>query len=243
VGATRTVTTRRRERKDRKSKRRQALQRFDLSLSRSRSRTQLTNSRSLQDKAGVKTKYDRMFNRKSQTILSEHYTKLVDHSDDEDDSLIAATTPSGADDDFITLKRRDHQLEEDLMPESHHLSKRKLKMGQSKKAMLAAHGNPTKLVFDDAGESHQIYELIGEEEFRKDGDAKEQQMAFVEAEREALKVADVKDKERAKEKRREKKRKRKDMDDDVSFRFSCFFDERKLTGSYAHAGTGQRRRT
>lgn len=166
--------------------------------------SQLTPSHP-QKNGGVKTKYDRMFNRKSQTILSDHYTKLIDRSDEP-----SASADGG--DDFITLKRADHTLDEDNLPESFHLSKRKLKMGQSKKAMLSQHGNPTKLVFDDEGGSHQIYELAGEDDFKADGDAKAQQQAFVEAEKEALSIADVEDKERAKEKRREKKRKRKDRD-------------------------------
>lgn len=157
-----------------------------------------------QDKTGVKTKYDRMFNRKSQTILSSHYTKLIDNSDETGDST----------DDFITLKRSDHTLEEENLPESAYLSKRKLKMGTSKKAMLSLRGNPTKLVFDDEGGSHPIYELAGEDDFKNDGDAREQQQAFVEAERELLKVADVEDKERAKQKRREKKRKMKEYQEE-----------------------------
>ncbi|GAA5894693.1 hypothetical protein JCM5296_002256 [Sporobolomyces johnsonii] len=170
---------------------------------------------------GVKTKYDRMFNRKSQTILSEHYTKLIDHSDDEDSS--SKKKPSGGstdlvvggdadEDDFITLKRRDHALNEAELPSSSFLSKRKLKMGQSKKAMLSSRGNPTKLVFDDDGDSHAIYELGDLDDFEQAGDARAQQREFVEAEREKIKQADVMDKERAKEKRREKKRKRKDIE-------------------------------
>ncbi|KAI5479785.1 ATP-dependent rna helicase dbp4 [Pseudohyphozyma bogoriensis] len=155
-------------------------------------------------KGGVKTKYDRMFNRKSQTVLSDHYSKLVAREDGADD----------AEDDFITLKRADHVLEDVPVPDSFELSKRKLKMGQSKKAMLSTKGNPSKLVFDDAGVSHELYELAGEEDFKRDGDAREQQREFVEAEREALKLADVKDKERAKEKKREKKRKRLDREAD-----------------------------
>ena len=167
-----------------------------------------------QDKNGVKTKYNRMFNRKSQTILSEHYTKLIDHED----------TPAGdLTEDFITIKRRDHTIDEENLPESSYLSKRKLKMGQSKKAMLSHRGNATKLVFDEEGESHPIYELAGEEDFNNDGDAKTQQQSFVEAEREVLRIADEEDKKRAKQKLREKKRKMKDFeedDDEVSSSFT-----------------------
>lgn len=171
-----------------------------------------------------------MFNRKSQTILSDHYSKLIDRSDEP-----SASADGG--DDFITLKRADHVLDEDNLPESFHLSKRKLKMGQSKKAMLSSHGNPTRLVFDDDGDSHQIYELAGEEDFKADGDAKAQQQAFVEAEREALMIADVEDKERAKEKRREKKRKRKDRDaEEVRCTCFCATFERFADASSCFAG-------
>ncbi|GAA5829928.1 hypothetical protein JCM3766R1_006704 [Sporobolomyces carnicolor] len=177
-------------------------------------------------KGGVKTKYDRMFNRKSQTILSDHYTKLIDHSDDEDDGKnkkgkkqkggAASVSLVGGDDedqdDFITIKRRDHDLNEAELPSSSYLSKRKLKQGQSKKAMLSTRGNPTKLVFDDEGDGHAIYELGDLDDFEKQGDAQEQQKRFVELEKEKLKEQDVKDKERQKELRREKKRKRKEIE-------------------------------
>lgn len=153
-----------------------------------------------------------MFNRKSQTILSSHYTKLIDRSEEESNSL----TNPGEDDgsDFITLKRRDHTLDDENLPESSHLSKRKLKMGTSKKAMLSFKGNPTKLIFDEDGASHAIYELKDDDDFKADGDAKDQQKKFVDEERAALAVIDVLDKERAKEKRREKKRKRKGEEED-----------------------------
>lgn len=172
----------------------------------------------------VRTKYDRMFNRKSQTILSSHYAKLIDRSASptsggEDDNDLTAPA-SKVDDDFITLKRRDHALEEDKLPESSYLSKRKLKMGTSKKAMLSSHDNPTKLVFDDEGAAHAIYELGDEEDFRKDGDARAQREQFVLLEAERLRVADVEDKERAKDKRREKKRKMKEYEEEESVSLS-----------------------
>ena len=168
-----------------------------------------------------------MFNRKSQTILSDHYTKLIDHSDDEEEDekkgkssstkTKASTSLLGGDeddqDDFITIKRRDHDLNESELPSSSYLSKRKLKQGQSKKAMLSHRGNPTKLVFDDEGDSHALYELGDLEDFEKQGD---------EAEKEKLKEQDVKDKERQKELRREKKRKRKEIERGVSLLLLSF---------------------
>lgn len=147
---------------------------------------------------GAVTKHDRMFGRKNQTVLSEHYGKLI-HRDSGSDE----------EDDFLTLARKDHDLNERELPLSHNISKRKAKMGQSKKAMLSTRGNPTKVIFDDGGEGHGVYDLQDEQDFRESGQARELQDKFVEAEREALKQADLRDKQLAKDKRREKKRKRK----------------------------------
>ncbi|GAA5991070.1 hypothetical protein JCM10908_006525 [Rhodotorula pacifica] len=160
-----------------------------------------------------KTKYDRMFARKSQTILSDHYNKVVDH-DGDDDNQSGLLGPAGEDeqDDFITIKRHDHELNERELPSSSFLSKRKLKQGMSKKAMLSTKGNPTKLTFDDEGGAHAVYELGDEEDFARLGDAAELRKQFVEKEGEELAKQDVLDKQRVKEKRLEKKRKRKEIE-------------------------------
>ena len=159
----------------------------------------------------VRTKYDRMFERKNQSILSEHYTKLVDHAGGSD-----------SEDDFITLKRADHELpgEPGAPPESDYTSKRKQRMAQSKKAIAKGGPRGSKLVFDDEGEAHEIYEMKAPEEVFGEGGAegrtvKEAGKAFVENERGRMKEADVRDKEEAKEKKREKKRKRKDREREV----------------------------
>ncbi|GAA5916607.1 hypothetical protein JCM6882_009174 [Rhodosporidiobolus microsporus] len=175
---------------------------------------------------GVKTKYDRMFARKSQTILSDHYTKLIEHDDDSaasapEGDLLGGAPDGGDEDDFITLKRRDHTLDESALPSSSFLSKRKLKMGQSKKAMLSTKGNPSKLVFDDEGEGHAIYELGDEEDFAALGDAEDLRKEFVRSEAERLGRQDVLDKERQKEKKREKKRKLKDMEREARSEFDA----------------------
>lgn len=157
--------------------------------------------------AVVRTKYDRMFERKNQNILSEHYTKLVDHSE-------ALLEDREAEEDFITLKRADHALEDDggeKLPESEGLSKRKLKQAGSKKAMLKYKGVGTKLIFDEEGEGHPLYEMEDDEAFHK-GDALGAGREFAENERNRLREADVRDKDEAKEKRREKKRKRQNRE-------------------------------
>ena len=148
-----------------------------------------------------------MFNRKNQSVLSEHYTKLIDHSADgagEDD-----------DDDFITLKRADHALAENDTSSTFELSKRKVKMGQSKKAMLKFHGLGEKLVFDEEGRGHEVYEMRDVDEEFKGKDILEAARDFAEDERGKLKQADMQDKQEAREKRKEKKRKRKERENEV----------------------------
>lgn len=149
-----------------------------------------------------------MFERKNQKL--EHYSKLVDHEGDT--PLASGGNGSGSDDEFITLKRADHELDESLAaePPGAHLSKRKIKIGKSKKAMLKYKEAGKKLVFDDEGVGHSIYETQKpEEDVEKiKGAGKE----FAEDERSKLKVVDVEDKVVAKEKKREKKRKRKERE-------------------------------
>lgn len=162
---------------------------------------------SMSTKPGVRTKYDRMFERKNQNILSTHYSKLIDHGDAVDD-----------DEDFITLKRSNHDLSDtDANPEIDNLSKRKLKLSKTKRAVAKYGQLGHKLIFDDEGNPHEIYEMVDPAEFYKGGleGAKEAGKAFVEGEKDKLKGADVVDKMEAKDKKREKKRKRKDRENGV----------------------------
>ncbi|KAI0767518.1 DEAD-domain-containing protein [Fomes fomentarius] len=154
----------------------------------------------------VRTKYDRMFERKNQNILSEHYQKLVDHGLDADD---------GSDDEFITLKRADHDLDPATAVDidDGYASKRKAKMALSKKALGRYGEKGHKLVFDDAGEAHEVYEMKSTADvFRDERAVFEAGRQFAETERGKLKEADVLDKAVAKEKKREKKRKRKERE-------------------------------
>ncbi|KAG5651590.1 hypothetical protein H0H81_008111 [Sphagnurus paluster] len=156
---------------------------------------------------GVRTKYDRMFERKNQSILSEHYSKLIDHDPADDDEG-----------DFITLKRADHDLPDDEGHDPGDLSKRKLKLGKAKRTILKA-GVAKKLVFDDDGKPHELYELADAEEWYKTkgglAAVTEEGKKFAEEERGKMKVTDLVDKEEAREKKREKKRKRKEREHGV----------------------------
>ncbi|CDR39371.1 CYFA0S03e02586g1_1 [Cyberlindnera fabianii] len=156
----------------------------------------------------VRTKYDKMFERKNQNVLSEHYLNISnaalkgDDEADEDDE-----------EDFLSVKRKDHILQEDELPDlTAPTSKRAAKKALSKKASLDAKGNPKKLIFDDEGNTHEIYEFQDEEDFHKDGDAQSQKEKFINEESKVMKVVDEDDKEVAKKKKLEKKRKRQEAE-------------------------------
>lgn len=157
-------------------------------------------------KKAVRTKYDRMFERQNQTVLSKEYLKLTG-------TEIRKDQDSESDDDFMSVKRQDHEIaEEDLPDLSIPVSKRQAKKALLKKLSAKDHGLPTKLRFDDDGTAHPLYELEDEEDFKSKGDAKTQKQQYVMKETEAMNDADVADKELAREKRQEKKRKRKEVE-------------------------------
>jgi ATP-dependent RNA helicase DDX10/DBP4 len=173
----------------------------------------------------VRTKYDKMFERTNQDVLSSHYNKIV--VDEDGNKVSVDDADNDDDDDILAVKRRlnDDDLDEESRKANyagakviHGLggvepyvvdSKRREKALKSKKKMLKFKGSATKLVFDDDGNAHAIYELQDEEDFKEDGDAEEQRRKFLEGETERVKEADVDDKALAKQRKREKKEKRK----------------------------------
>lgn len=66
-----------------------------------------------------------------------------------------------------------------------------------------------RLVFDDEGNAHQLYELEDEADFLKAGDAKSQWEAFIKEKTAVMQAADVDDRQVAKLKRKEKRLKKK----------------------------------
>lgn len=156
----------------------------------------------------VRTRYERMFQRKNQDILSQHYAKLIDRSADHN----GGANELEDDEDFIQLKRADHELDssEAIIPDSAYLSKRKLKLASSKKALaMSGIGLGKKILFDQEGEAQDAYKIIEEDEFRKTHDVKHEIKDFVSREKEKIQQADQIDKVVARNKRTEKKRKRK----------------------------------
>ncbi|KAG9235841.1 P-loop containing nucleoside triphosphate hydrolase protein [Amylocarpus encephaloides] len=176
-------------------------------------------------KQEVRTKYDRMFERRNQDVLSGHYSKLIANDDAGE-----TNDPHGdadEDNDFLTVKRvvpmdeTDSESDEAESGPAGKLiegvgrdpividSKRKEKMLKSKKQLLKLKENGTKLVFDDEGVPHQMYELEDEEVFNRRGPAEKQRARFVEDATDKVREADVDDKELAKAKKRERREKRK----------------------------------
>ena len=144
-----------------------------------------------------------MFGRKNQTILSSHYGKLVEQ--DETPGFDGADNGDG--EDFFSLKRADHDLPSDLAEYSD-LSKRKIRMMKSKKALAKSGPKGSKLVFDEDGQAHELYEFKDAKDIDVEGDGAE----FMRKEIGKMQRADVDDKEVAKEKKRERKRKRKERE-------------------------------
>lgn len=186
----------------------------------------------------VRTKYDRMFERKNQDVFADHYAKMVDNEDIDD---LDGTT--AADDDLFSVKRRiparaasDDEDEEDasddsevddpnLPPGARFVtipgsktpilvdSKRREKLLKKKKNLLKHMDKGTKIRFDDDGnvlpsDSH----LIDEDAFKALGTAEEQRQRFLEEESERVRAQDEEDKEMAREKRRAKREKRKERE-------------------------------
>ena len=174
-------------------------------------------------KAVTRTKYDRMFERTNQDILTDHYSKLVNDRDHIDD---ANNIDEG--NDFLTVKRRlsdalgtDSEVDESLLLPKFDSSKvvgktpisvdskRKEKLLKSKKKLLKLKERGQKLVFDEEGNPHQVYELEGEDQFKQRGPADAQKAKFLEDEQARLQTADLADKQAAKAKRKERREKRK----------------------------------
>lgn len=184
----------------------------------------------------IRTKYDRMFERKNQDVLADHYSKLValngedseqsENLDEDDDHNDVERVEA---DDFLTVKRRipidDQHLSTDAdMGDDDHRrlvrlhgvkepilldSKRAEKRLKSKKQLIKYRERGQRLVFDDDGDAHPIYELEDEEQFKRNGLPEEQRQRFVEQERGKVSRQDLDDKLTAKMKRQERKERRK----------------------------------
>jgi ATP-dependent RNA helicase DDX10/DBP4 len=174
------------------------------------------------DKKQVRTKYEKMAERQNQDVLSSHYRKLLGEDDE----------PASDDDaDFLSVKRvlaDDAQIDAAAGGDAAHPipttepkvvklgnseliidSNRREKLLKSKKKLLKYMDKGSKLVFDDDGVAHPVYELQDEDDFAQQGPAAALRQEFVAAESEKVKEADVGDKQAAKLRRREKRERQK----------------------------------
>lgn len=160
----------------------------------------------------VKTKYDRIFGRQNQNVLSEHYQRL-NPADAVDEN-----------DELLSVKRRDHDLESSGSESEDDTSlsgaaaldtasKRAQKRALSKKQSLLASGkSASKLVFDDEGVAHPMYEFETEADFHEAGLPEHQRREFVSQELQHMEERDIEDKEILKQRRLERKRRRKELE-------------------------------
>lgn len=194
------------------------------SSSEEESGTDVNGKSKLMRKKDVKTKYDRMFERTNQDVFADHYAKLVN---DNDKAEVKENTNPEDDNEFLSVKRRlsvesnlESEIEDSAIPPKPVLgqdtnipvvvdSRRREKLLKSKKKLLKFKEKGKKLVFDDEGQPHQIYELEDEQQFKQRGPADAQKTQFLRAEQERLQAADLADKLAAKAKKKERRERRK----------------------------------
>lgn len=177
----------------------------------------------------VRTKYDRMFERTNQDVLADHYSKMI-----QTDDVNNLDGTQVSDDDLFSVKRRipadgDSSSDADSADDENADglkrvtipgaknpiildSKRREKLLKSKKKLLKLKDKGTRLVFDDEGNAHPIYELEDEDDFRAAGTAEEQRKKFLEEEAARVREADLTDKALAKDKKRAKREKKKERE-------------------------------
>ncbi|KAF2120637.1 P-loop containing nucleoside triphosphate hydrolase protein [Lophiotrema nucula] len=190
----------------------------------------------------VRTKWDRQFDRQNQDVLSNHYKKLVrddfDKAPGADPGGLKDDGGAAEDeDDFLAVKRRipaeadlsevalDIEEEEEgnaprgrvinLQGASQPLiidSNRREKLLKSKKKLTKLMDKGKKVVFDDEGNPHEVYELEDENDFKARGLPEDQRKRFLENARDVVQAQDAEDKAAAKAKKKEKLRKRKERE-------------------------------
>jgi ATP-dependent RNA helicase DDX10/DBP4 len=178
-------------------------------------------------KQEVRTKYDRMFERRNQDVLSGHYTKMI--ADDEVDGS-DAQGDADEDNDFLSVKRvvpadedSDSKEDEEVATSGPAAkvvagigrepivvdSKRREKLLKSKKKLLKLKEKGHRVKFDEDGLPYEPTAVVNEDEFKKGGPAEAQRAKFLEEEAARVRDGDVEDKQLAKQKKREKLLKKK----------------------------------
>jgi len=162
----------------------------------------------IKDDKRNRTKYDKMFERKNQSVLSEHYMQMTEGTGNKKDGN------EDEDDDFLTVRRKVSDVDDKELPQLEYnaTSKRALKRATSKKLSSKLRGKGSKMVFDESGNAHPVYELQNMKDVEKEGPVEKLKEKFLEGEKNKLETADMEDKNVAKERRAEKKRRRKELE-------------------------------
>lgn len=71
------------------------------------------NGKAEEEKPAVRTRYDRMFERRNQDVLADHYAKMIDDKD-EVSGNIQSLEDAASDDDFLAVRRRFDAGDENL---------------------------------------------------------------------------------------------------------------------------------
>jgi len=134
---------------------------------------------------------EKMFKRKNQDLLSEHYAKLrggLGADDEEEEGTYnvggrghAFSAASGSEDDddddeslggLLIKKDQPTAAEQAELDAEAALSRKKAALINKKKYQAKVGPRPTKLVFDDDGEAHDIYEFDDDRRLTKEQLAK-----------------------------------------------------------------------
>ncbi|KTW27083.1 hypothetical protein T552_02575 [Pneumocystis carinii B80] len=150
----------------------------------------------------TKTKYDKMFKRTNQNVISEHYRNMIEGND------LSISHDSDDNDDFMKVKKVHNDFNDEPLENCYKtLSKRKQKIALSKKAMLKYRPKGTKLLYDDEGNISNIYQFQNETSFHKEGTADDQKKKYIQKQKEKMLQNDLIDKIQTKEKRHQKRKK------------------------------------
>ncbi|KAJ3127345.1 ATP-dependent RNA helicase dbp4 [Nowakowskiella sp. JEL0407] len=146
--------------------------------------------------AQPRSKVTKMFAKKNLTVLSEHYDKLKSKTGADDDEA-----------DFLTLKRKDHDID-DIKVKSLVVEDRR-KLLKLKKKSIKARGLGQKFVFDEEGNAKPQHELQTLDDFVREKPLEERKSEYFEKTGAVMKREDVLDKTRQKEKLQAKKKEKK----------------------------------
>jgi ATP-dependent RNA helicase DDX10/DBP4 len=165
-------------------------------------------------------KLDRMFKKKNPNIFSEHYARLREDDSEaasSEESKPAAVRLAEEEEDFFTLKRSNHEIREEDLPETSGSASKQtrrdiLKTKKKYRLKLAARSEdyrPRHFVFTEGGEAEEAFPFDKEDTFDR-AQALELAQQYAEESKAQMQNVDVEDRAVERERLRAKKAKRKE---------------------------------